>query len=369
MKILRIKKIHQYIFKEVFGPFVFGVLAFSAIISGGALIPGLVGDASQYGLSLDKVMALFFLRIPEIITYIFPMSVLLATLLAFGRMSGDSEITAFRSGGISLYKLMLAPLFIGLLVSFFTIYVNEVIVPEAGFIEENLILQLKDISKNKPDIKENVNIPQYKDGYLNRLIYAKSMEEGVMQEVSIAEYDKGRLERIIFSNTAVWQDGGGWIFRDGIVHQFANQGRKSVLLIEFEEERLNIAITPRDVSGRSKDTEQMNFNELLEYINKQKRFGNDVSEEQVRLHQKLAIPFASLIFVFFGIPLGLRPQRSSSSVGMGISIIVIFFYYILLSLGMWMGLQQLLSPFLAAWLPNLAIGAYGFYLMVKKANL
>jgi len=360
--------LHKYIFKEVFAPFLFGVLAFTTITAGGAIIPGLVSDATTYGLSFSKVVALFFLRIPNIVTYTFPMSMLLSTLLAFGRLSGDSEITAFRSGGISIYKLIAAPLVLGFLVSLLTIFFNEVIVPNASFAEENLIIQLKDISKNKPKLKENVNIPQYKNGYLNRLIYAHEMIEGVMKDVSIAEYDQGRLLRIIFSKTATWQDGGGWIFRDGVIHQFGSK-KTSIMMIKFKEEMLNIAVRPRDISGRTKDPEQLNIKDLGTFIEKQKIFGADVKKYEVNWHQKIAIPFASLIFIFLGIPLGLKPQRSSSSVGMGISIIVIFFYYVLLSLGMWLGLIGSVPPVIAAWFPNIIIGSFGIYNLVKKANL
>ncbi|MDC0977734.1 LptF/LptG family permease [bacterium] len=362
-----IKLLNKYIAKEVAVPFLFGVVAFSTITAGGALIPGLVSDASTYNLNITKIMALFILRMPKIISYTFPMASLLAALLSFGRLSGDSEITAFKSGGLSLYRLMLAPLLIGLAISVMTIWFNESIVPQASFIEENTIIQLKDSSKSAPDVKKNVNIPKYENGYLKRLIYASRMIGSVMKEVSVSEYEKGRLARIIFADEAEWQTGDGWEFRNGTMHQFGSSRRKAYV-IEFEKEVINVNVKPRDISGRTKDADQMNLWELSSHIEKQKGFGADVTELRVKWHQKIAVPFACFIFILLGAPMGIRPQRSSSSVGLGLSILIVFLYYLLLSVGMWVGLLGVLNPLLAAWLPNILIGIYGVYSLQQKSN-
>lgn len=361
------KMIFSYIAKEITIPFLFGVLAFSTITAGGALIPGLINDANQYNLSIGKVIALFFLRMPKIVSYTFPMSALLAALMSFSRLSSENEITAFRAGGISLYKLMVSPLIFGFIVSVMTIFFNEAVVPKASFLEENTIIQLKDVSKNRPDIKKNINIPTYENGYLKRLLYAHTMEGPVMKEVSVSEYDNGRLARIIFSEEAEWQEGTGWEFRRGTMHQFAGNRRKAYV-IDFEKEIINMDVQPRDVSGRAKDPDQMDIWELKDHINRQVSYGADVTELKVKWHQKIAIPFACLVFVLMGAPMGIRPQRSSSSVGLGLSILILFFYYVLLSVGMWFGLMGALTPLLAAWLPNILIGIYGTYLLIQKSN-
>jgi lipopolysaccharide export system permease protein len=365
---MRVKLLHQYMAKEILYPFLFGVVAFSTITAGGAIIPGLINDARAYNLGFNQVIALFFLRTPQIISYTFPMSTLLAALLCFSRLSGESELAAFRAGGISLYKLMVAPLIFGILISFITIFFNEAIIPKASFIEENTIIQLKDTSKSAPTVKKNVSIPKYEDGYLTRLLYAHEMTGSTMHEVSVSEYDQGRLARIIFAQEAEWQPAGGWEFRKGTLHQFGGN-KRTAFVVDFEKETVNINVNPRDISGRSKDPQQMDLFELSKYIQQQQSFGAETTELRVKWHQKIAIPFACLIFVLLGAPMGIRPQRSSSSVGLGISILVIFLYYVLLSVGMWFGMMGVLLPVLAAWLPNILIGGYGLYNLYQKANV
>jgi lipopolysaccharide export system permease protein len=213
-----------------------------------------------------------------------------------------------------------------------------------------------------------VNIPKYEKGYLTRLIYANEMDGSLMKEVSVSEYDQGRLARIIFAEAAEWQPSGSWVFYRGTMHQFGSNKRKA-LVVDFARENINLNINPRDVSGRTKDPAQMDIFELAEHIEQQKNYGADVTEIQVKWHQKIAIPFACLIFVLLGAPMGIRPQRSSSSVGLGISILILFLYYVLLSVGMWFGLMGVLPAIAAAWLPNVLIGGYGAYNLYKKAGI
>lgn len=240
--------------------------------------------------------------------------------------------------------------------------------PKAAFIEENTIIQLKDTAKATPTVKKHVNIPKYEKGYLTRLIYANEMDGSLMKEVSVSEYDQGRLARIIFAEAAEWQPSGSWVFYRGTMHQFGSNKRKA-LVVDFARENINLNINPRDVSGRTKDPAQMDIFELAEHIEQQKNYGADVTEIQVKWHQKIAIPFACLIFVLLGAPMGIRPQRSSSSVGLGISILILFLYYVLLSVGMWFGLMGVLPAIAAAWLPNVLIGGYGAYNLYKKAGI
>ncbi|MBU0580288.1 MAG: LptF/LptG family permease, partial [Candidatus Margulisbacteria bacterium] len=348
----RIKILDRYLAAELFLPFLFGVLAFSAITAGGAIIPGLVGDATALNLPLGTAISLFMVRMPKVIAYTFPMATLLASLLAFGSLSSNSEVTAFRAGGLSLFRLMIAPFFIGVFISFLTILFNEAIVPKATFLEENMIIRYKEISKQIPTLKENVNIPEYEGGYLKRLVYAKEREENTMKDVSVSEYDKGRFARIIFAKQAEWQKEGGWLFKDGIIHQFSGD-KRSAYIIEFKKEIINIELTLRDLSKRTKDPDQMALFELGQYIEQQKKRGVDVTEYLVKYNQKFAVPFACLVFVLLGAPMGIRPQRTGGGVGFALSIVVVFGYYVLLSIGMWLGLIGALTPWLAAWMPNI----------------
>jgi len=83
---------------------------------------------------------------------------------------------------------------------------------------------------------------------------------------------------------------------------------------------------------------------------------------------KMSIPFACLVFSLLGAPLGLRPKRASSSIGLGLSIIIIFGYYVLMSISVAFGELRWLTPFTAAWIPNVLTGGVGWYLLHRAAK-
>ena len=362
----KIKLLHIYMFKEILMPFLFGFVAFSVIIAGGGILPGIVNEANQMNLAFDKMLLFFMLRIPGILSWIFPMATLLAALLCFSRLSGDSELAAFKAGGISLYKLIISPLIFGVLISLVTIFINETVVPKASFMEENLKIQLKDLSKSMVSVEEQIYTPiKDRSGQLVRSLYAEKKVGDLLQGVYFLEYTDRRLVRNTTAKTATYDPLGGWTFHDGVMHQFAGDNR-SALLVDFVTHNINFNIDIRDVSGRTREAEQMDIFALGKYIDQQVSMGSNVFQLRVRWQQKLAVPFACFVFVLLGSTMGIRPQRSSSSVGLGVSVLVIFFYYVLLT---FFGMLSFLSPYLAAWLPNILVGAYGFYGLYQKGNV
>ena len=120
------------------------------------------------------------------------------------------------------------------------------------------------------------------------------------------------------------------------------------------------------LKNREKRIEEMNAFELHERIQMKRQTGQDSTDDAVKFHMKFAVPFASLIFSILGACIGVRPHRSSSAIGLGISLIIILLYYVLIGFGI--GGAHFLTPILAAWLPNILVGAAGFYLLQKMVN-
>ena len=98
---MRLRLLDRYVLKELLYPFVFGIAAFSSIFIASTMLFKITQYMTKYGAPLETVARLFMYNLPEIINYTFPMSMLLAALMAFGKLSGSSEITAMKAGGIS----------------------------------------------------------------------------------------------------------------------------------------------------------------------------------------------------------------------------------------------------------------------------
>lgn len=360
-----IKIIDRYIFKELIEPFLFGLGAFTAILSASMILFELVRAIVLRGMPFTVAIQIFIYRLPGIVVYIFPMATLLAALLAFGRLSNDSEVIAFRSAGISLYRLILPVIFLGLLVSLTNLTFSEIVVPESNKAAKNLLVETS--AKHKPKLQKNVFVPELERGALKRIFYADTLKGDTMNNVIVQEFSDGKLMQIITAKEAQWQlKKNKWTFREGIIYLIAESGEYKHL-IKFKKQTIAIKYSPADFYIGDRNPEEMTIAELRDYTALKQKMGVDVTDFKIQLNMKMAIPFASLVFALLGAPLGLSPRRASSSMGLGLSILVIFFYYIVTFICMAIGEIGIVSPALAAWLPNIITGGVGWRILSKAA--
>ncbi len=354
-----IKILDRYIAQEFLSVFLFGVIAFSAISAGIGILPNLIGDASRLGLDIKTVFLLFWFRMPQVIVYTFPTAILLAAFQSFGRLSSDSEITAFLASGIPFRRLLWPALIIGFMISILTILFNEAIVPKSNRLSEEIINRAQ--STYRPKILTNVSIPEYENGFLMRSINARVVENGVMKDVTILEYTEGVLNRTIHAAVGVFSPNRGWRFYNGIMYLFDIHGQKELTRVKFSEELVNISynLTDFNVAMNPVDPNMLNYFQLKKHIEIKEKSGTDVLKYKVKLYMKISIPFACVIFTLLGAPLGQKPQRQSNSVGIGLTLLVVIIYYVLVAVSEWLGLAGTLPAILAAWLPNLIIGSAG----------
>jgi lipopolysaccharide export system permease protein len=356
----------KYIIKELLAPFIFGIASFSSIFIGTSTMMRIAQYVTQYGASLISVTKLFIYNLPGIIVLTFPMSMLLAALLAFGRLSGSSEITAMRSGGISFYRLAAPVFIIALFVSIFAVFFNELVVPQSTA-AYNYVVRYEIQKNTAPKSQEHIVLKIVKGDLLERLVYARKYEEATatMTAVSIQDFDHDRLVRVENAERAVRQ-GNSWIMYNGTIHDMNAEG-KIARTMNFKEQVMPLDETPEDISREQKKPEEMTIKELKQNIKVLQQQYVNTNVFEVELHHRLSIPIASFVFALIGTPLGLQPNRSSSSIGLGISIIVIFIYYTIITVTTALGEGGAISPVLAAWLPNI-IGIIAGAFLVRKAS-
>ena len=135
------KRLDKLILQELFGPWIFGVAIFTVIIMAGTYLFKVTEYIVQ-GVSFTTVTELMFLTLPGIMAKTFPMAVLLSVLLAFGRLSGDSEIVAVRACGTSITRIMAPVAGFGLAVALLAFGVNELWVPGASFQASQIQIQI-----------------------------------------------------------------------------------------------------------------------------------------------------------------------------------------------------------------------------------
>ncbi|MBU1061175.1 MAG: LptF/LptG family permease, partial [Candidatus Omnitrophica bacterium] len=188
MKILR-----NYLLKEILTSFLLSLLIFTFVLVAGNLIK-LADLIINKGVNIVSVGKLFLFLIPFLLSYTIPMSALTATLLVFGRLSADNEITAMRAHGISLYKLTIPLIIVGFILSLGSIILNDRILPESHFASRKIV---KNIGVKTPGayLETGTFIKSFK-GYI---IFIHQINKHTLKGIRIYQLQEGRPTRTIIA--------------------------------------------------------------------------------------------------------------------------------------------------------------------------
>ena len=363
---MHIRILDKYIFREVTMAFIFGICAFSAVFIGSGTLFRIAQYITDYGASLQSVAKIFVLGLPNIIMWTFPMSMLLAVLLTFGRLSSSSEITAMKSCGIGFSRIAAPAILLGFFVSMVAIAFNEYVVPWANTAYSN-VLHYEIKHNTAPKSQEHIIFKDIQEGKIHQLVYAQvyNADSKSMHGVTMQDYDQdGQIAHVETAAYATW-DGEMWTLHDGMLYDVTD-GRSEHRL-RFDTQVLPINTSPTQIIREQKKPEELTMKELKEQIDIMKTQFVNTNKLQAELYQRVTVPMASLIFALIGVPLGLLPTRNSSSKGFAMSVIIIFFYYAVMTLSNAIARGGLLPPLLAVWIPNI-IGLVAGLVLIRKAS-
>lgn len=367
-----------YIVREILLPFLFGVGAFSSIgISVGALFE-LIRRVTESGLSIGLAMQIFALKLPEFIVLAFPMSTLLATMMAYSRLSADSELIALRGCGVSIRRIIAPAIIFSIAVTGVTFAFNELITPAANY-QADLTLDRALNSDRPPFTERNILYREFEDiegtdddeQRMRRLFYAERFDGERMYTLTVLDYSQAGLSQIISADSAIFDlQAKTWDFYDGTIYAVSPDGSFSHI-VKFENQEVQLPSTPFDMANRTKDDEEMNIAEASRYLRDViRKTGNEreIRTFEIRIQQKYALPFVCVVFGLVGASLGVRPQRTGKATSFGISVVIIFGYYLLAFISNALGEVGVLSPLLSAWGPTALFLAVGLFLLRRVSN-
>jgi lipopolysaccharide export system permease protein len=365
----------RYILRELLLPFLFGVVAFSSIGVAIGVLFDLVRRVTEVGLPMGIAFQVFALRLPYFVGLAFPMSMLLSCLMVYGRLSGDSELIALRSCGVSVLRLIAPAILLGLLVTGITFAFNEAVVPACN--REATLLLDRALNRKEPSFREkNILYQEFRDirdsngkkeKQLSRIFYAGQFDGQQMKGLTIVDFSQNGLNQIVAAEAAKWNnDEKIWDFRNGTVYVIAPDGSYRSI-VRFENQQIQLPRVPLDLANSTKDPGEMNIAEIRNYLQLLAQSGDDKEFKRftLRIDQKISLPFACLVFGLLGSALGNRPQRTSRAAGFGLSLIIIVGYYLCISIGEALYTVGFLSSVLGAWLPTFVVLVPGLWLLWK----
>jgi lipopolysaccharide export system permease protein len=368
-----VKKIDRLVIGELLGPWVFGVAIFTVLISAGQFLFQITAYLAS-GADVWSTIKLLGYFMPGVIAKTLSMSMLLSTLLAFGRLSGDSEIVAMRAGGISLSRIMVPVGVFGLAVSVMAFVFSDMIVPTATKKALEIKLELEEQKKERSE--QSTSRPIYKDGRLQMILVARDFDiaTGVLRGVTLVMYDKNGVESAIFwaprmsyENEQKWLAPEGGRFLD-LRTKAEAESPGPVLPTEVP----NPDVTPADLLTQAlKELDALSMNQMQEQIERE-RARPDYSLKQVAnleygYWNKLALPLAALVFGLVGAPLGIRSHRAGTATGFALSVVIIFCYMMLANAMSIMAQGGRIPAYVASFTP-IVIGLVVAVVLIHRRN-
>ena len=395
-------RLYRYVFKAHVGPFLFSFVVITFI-----LVMDIIFQIADLiiGKNLDLfiVLEVFFLNLAWIVAVSIPMSVLVASLMAFGRLSADNEVTAFKAGGVSFFQMISPVLVSGAILGAGHLFFMDVILPEANYRARSL---MNDIHRARPTLlftngifmKEipgysilidrvnprnneihSITIYETENLRLPRVMTAKS------GELHVNETDS-RIDLMLYDGELLQQDEStGRYFKEvferqrfairtaqsGVQRSEAGVRGDRELNIEMmrdkidewqrEVDEISAVLVPGPVSPEAKpdslEAERVQAQRTVSLRQRQK------NSYIVEIHKKYAISAACLVFVLIGAPLGVRLRRGSIGVSVGVSLCFFLLYWACLLGGEELADRDMVDPVWAMWAANIVIGVPGAFLV------
>lgn len=396
------------------------------------------------GLDIILITEFIFLNLAWIIALAVPMAILISTLMAFGRMSYDNEITAIRSSGVSFIQVLLPALFFGTFITVIMIFFNDKILPEMN---HKARLLSSDIGRKRPDL--DFDVGYFINSLPNNTILLGGREDQKFTDIIIFNNSNSLAQRTITANSGTiktLEDGIMLNLSDGVIHEMPinNDEYREIyydkyqIVIPID----NMAINRRDSKIRgdremtskmisdkielinnkvintysrinqrlSKENiiisdEEKTLDNINKYINTyrskiadslklvkpskvaffNKRMNNlargvksdfmlikshqkSINKYQVEYYKKVTIPFACIVFILIGAPLGIIARKGGFPISMAISIGFFIIYWSFLIGGEEFADRGLVDPGLAMWSPNIFIGILGVFLCYRLSK-
>lgn len=360
-----VKTIDKYVLKELLEPFLFGMAFFVAIFLIDLMME-LVNLIFAKGVPLSVVALFFIYSLPPTLVISFPMAILLANLVGFGRMSSDSEVTALKAGGYSFGRIVMPSIIAGLVITGMTLLFNERLVPVANEKFSRLFRREVTLKRPLPTIAEN----RFFEAGPGRKFFVRKFNPKNKDMFGVVMYEgqhKG-FPRVIESEKARIEDGVCYFWNGRVSNIHMTGEDQNYTYFDVMNYPIDTHYVNPDHVPDSKSPRNMSLPELYNHIKESEMRGMPsrlITQHWIELWSKVSIPFAALVFVLIGAPLGSQTTRSGSGIGVGMSVVIIFIYYLLMGAGKALAKGAFLSPFLGVWFPNFIIGAIGIWLTFK----
>jgi lipopolysaccharide export system permease protein len=365
----RLPILDAYILRELAGPFVFGLGVVYVFWFANIFV--LAADyLINKGAPPFLILRFLIARMPQATPWAFPTACLLATLLAFGRLVADNEISALRTSGVPFLRICLTPLLAGLAMFGLAFFINETIAPGAVDVSTRTFYQIVYRTATLP-LEPHIFRTDPTTGKTFYIDYVDP-DGRTMHNVMIFEQTKASPFLDVTTARTASIENGEIVMQGAIQTRVLPNGTVQALTIAAHDVIVPLPLGDtgeKFLSQAYNDPYAMDARRLSEQIRFRKLTGTDdadLANLEITLAQKYALPFASFIAVLIALPLAVRFGKKGRTLGIALSVVVLFVYYALDAVGAAFGKNGVLEPWIAVWLPNVLVAGAGGLLIAQE---
>lgn len=424
----------RYITKNLLLPFIFALFTLMSVF----LLQFLMKIADKLigkGLSFLVISKLIIYSLSWMFVLAVPMAVLVATLMAFGSMAQNNEIAIMKAAGISLYKMLIPPIFGSVLIAILLVQFNNHIYPESN---HALRVLTQDISNQKPTLALVPGVfysemPRYSilareiDPKTNKMKNLTIYDHSNSQDLNVVTAKRGEIffsadrrklildlfegeihtskitdfapyRKLNFDNHKIAMDADQFSLRESALGGRRGDrelGAPAILVLvdsvknlyDLDIKRYNNRVNDDFINDtikfkgleQSKKTYKITLyrvedeiraakNSITPILKRIENYKKRMNKYWVEIHKKYSIPFACIVFVLIGAPLGTMTRKGGFGVAAGISLGFFLVYWAFLIGGEKLSDRDLLSPFWGMWSANILFGILGIILVRKSAK-
>ncbi len=358
-----------YIFRELLVPFILSIaiLTVTALLS---KVLKLMELLVTHGIGPGYVLWFLVSVTPSFLIYTIPVSFLVAVLVAFTRLSSDSELIALKASGVGLKSLMRPVLFMALIAYALTIICTTVVFPWGN-------LNLKKLFFEVARIRATTGIEEktFYDHFKGMVLYVDhiSASDEELKGIFISEKDESGRTSIVFARSGVFvpspEDMSVSLkLFNGAIHR-EDRRKNTYHMAGFTTYTLKLALASGGgVDIKHKTNRELYPGELRERVKKVEERGEDPAPYIIDLHKRFALPASVFVFAILGVPLGCQRVRSARFTGFGTALGVVIIYYVMSTFFEGLGENGLLNPLLAVWGSDIVMGAAGVFILSRAVR-
>jgi len=333
------------------------------------MIIDFVGNIKMWLLKgMDQVAEYYLNYLPYIIYLVSPVAIMLTAIASVGAMARHLEISAMQGAGKAPFKILLPVLASGIVITGLLFGIGEIFLPDANYRRLEIAETRMEQRKN-PRIKEKNRFvfigSDHSDWYFkhyNGLAKKGEQTSIVLQNHGkpIARYDAAKIE---------WGD-TSWILLDGWARYFSLDGNLSAYKFDTLDVKKQTSVLPEDIINERQSHEEMNTRQISRRIEILRRSGEDTKKMETQWHFKYSGPVTALVTLIIALSLSHKYKRGGSlSQQFGIGIIMTFSYYIVVRVGLQMGENGILDPWLGAWIGHIIYGTIALAMLFRSFRL